>query len=161
MNDILSTFVQAIILAFSLIPLDVQNIFVFNQGAEQYHHTNASVVATVICDTILICTAVFALSFLILEILWLKLSISAVGFIFLVYIRYNTWSQTLVGFTTDSQVFPAKKQILFVIWVWFFSLAIASLNIRKLNKSSIILTMINKIADRLVRSFLYRNTNIV
>ena len=190
MNDILSAFLHGIVLALGLIvPLGVQNIFIFNQGAKQPKFSKAlpSIIAASICDTILICMAVLGISLLILEISWLKLSIFIVGFIFLIYMGYNTWNQPPIDLTMmNSGAFSAKKQILFAIsvsilnphaimdtiivigtsalkyngiakiiftltcilisWIWFFSLAVAGYNIRKLNKSSTILTIINKIA---------------
>ncbi|AFB21023.1 LysE/ArgO family amino acid transporter [Rickettsia canadensis] len=188
-NDILSAFLHGIVLALGLIvPLGVQNIFIFNQGAKQpkFSKVLPSIIAASICDTILICMAVLGISLLILEIPWLKLFIFIVGFIFLIYIVYNTWNQLPIDLTTNSQAFSTKKQILFAIsvsilnphaimdtiviigtsalkyngsakiiftltcilisWIWFFSLAVAGYNIRKLNKSSTILMMINKIA---------------
>ncbi|GAA5252422.1 hypothetical protein KNCP2_07100 [Candidatus Rickettsia kedanie] len=58
--------------------------------------------------------AVLGISLLILEISWLKLSIFIVGFIFLIYMGYNTWNQPL---TMNSGAFSAKKQILYAISV--------------------------------------------
>jgi len=188
-NDILSAFLHGIVLALGLIvPLGVQNIFIFNQGATQPKFQKAlpSIIAASLCDTILICIAVLGLSLIIFEIPALKLSIFIVGFIFLIYMGYNTWNQPPIDLTMNSGAFSAKKQILFAIsvsilnphaimdtivvigtsalkyngsakiiftltcilisWMWFFSLAIAGCNIRKLNKSSMILTIINKIA---------------
>ncbi|WP_341786702.1 LysE/ArgO family amino acid transporter [Rickettsia endosymbiont of Cantharis rufa] len=188
-NDILNAFLHGIILALGLIvPLGVQNIFIFNQGATQPKFQKAlpSIIAASLCDTILICIAVLGLSLIIFEIPALKLSIFIVGFIFLIYMGYNTWNQPPIDLTMNSGTFSAKKQILFAIsvsilnphaimdtivvigtnalkhngsakiiftltcilisWMWFFSLAVAGCNIRKLNKSSTILTIINKIA---------------
>ena len=187
-NDILSAFLHGIVLALGLIvPLGVQNIFIFNQGAKQPKFSKAlpSIIAASICDTILICIAVLGISLLILEISWLKLSIFIVGFISLVYMGYNTWSQPPLDLTINSGAFSAKKQILFAVsvsilnphaimdtmivigtsalkhkgiaqiiftltcilisWIWFFSLAVAGYNIKKLNKSGTILTIINKV----------------
>ncbi|MEY4463754.1 MAG: hypothetical protein RLZZ81_725 [Pseudomonadota bacterium] len=189
MNEILSAFLHGIVLALGLIvPLGVQNIFIFNQGATQPKFQKAlpSIIAASLCDTILICIAVLGLSLIIFEIPALKLAIFIVGFIFLIYMGYNTWNQPPIDLTTNSGVFSVKKQILFAIsvsilnphaimdtivvigtsalkysgvskiiftltcvtisWIWFFSLAVAGYNIRKLNKSNTILTIINKIA---------------
>ena len=50
-------FLYALVLAFGLIiPLGVQNIFLFNQGASQHHFMYAmpSVLTASVCDTLLI-----------------------------------------------------------------------------------------------------------
>ncbi|MFV9847987.1 MAG: LysE/ArgO family amino acid transporter, partial [Rickettsia aeschlimannii] len=109
-NDILSAFLHGIVLAPGLIvPLGVQNIFIFNQGAKQPKFSKAlpSIIAASICDTMLICMAVLGISLLILEISWLKLSIFIVGFIFLIYMGYNTWNQPPIDLTMNSGAFSA------------------------------------------------------
>ena len=59
---------------------------------------------------------------------------------------------TIVVIGTSSLKYNSSAKIIFTLtcitisWMWFFSLAIAGYNIRKLNKSSMILTIINKIA---------------
>lgn len=189
MNEILNAFFHAILLALGLIvPLGVQNIFIFNQGAthQKFQKVLPSIISASICDTILICSAVFGLSLIIFEIPTLKLTIFVLGFIFLLYMGYNTWNQPPLDLTNNSNALSAKKQILFAIsvsilnphaimdtivvigtsalkyqgltktiftltcvlvsWLWFFSLGFAGYNIRKLNKSSTILAIVNKIA---------------
>lgn len=189
MSEILNAFLHGAALALGLIiPLGVQNIFIFNQGATQPKFQKAlpSVITASVCDTILICLAILGLSLIIFEIPALKLAIFILGFIFLLYMGYNTWNGPPLDLTADSKVFSAKKQIIFAIsvsilnphaimdtiivigtsalkyngtakiiftltcvfisWIWFFSLAVAGYNVRKLNKSSMILTIINKIA---------------
>ena len=99
MNDILSAFTYtASLLALGLIVAvsEYRNILCYlNQGAKQPKFSKAlpSIIAASICDTMLICMAVLGISLLILEISWLKLSIFIVGFIFLIYMGYNTWNQ--------------------------------------------------------------------
>ena len=63
--------IHGIILAFGLIiPLGVQNVFVFNQGASQPNIWRASVVLTAsICDTLLILIAVQGVSLVLLTFL--------------------------------------------------------------------------------------------
>ena len=85
MNDILNAFLHGLVLALGLIvPLGVQNIFIFNQGATQPKFQKAlpSIIAASMCDTILICIAVLGLSLIIFEIPALKLAIFIIGFIF-------------------------------------------------------------------------------
>ena len=65
---------HGIILAFGLIiPLGVQNVFVFNQGALQPNFSRALpvVITAGICDTILIVAAVSGVSILVLTFAWL------------------------------------------------------------------------------------------
>ena len=63
--------IHGIILAFGLIiPLGVQNVFVFNQGASQPNIWRRSVVLTAsICDTLLILIAVQGVSLVLLTFL--------------------------------------------------------------------------------------------
>ncbi|MGG4507516.1 amino acid transporter, partial [Heyndrickxia sporothermodurans] len=66
---------HGIMLAFGLIlPLGVQNVFVFNQGATHKKFTNAlpAVITAGVCDTILISLAVAGVSIIILSFEWLR-----------------------------------------------------------------------------------------
>lgn len=120
MNDVLNAFLYAIILAIGLIvPLGVQNIFIFNQGAKQVSFRKAlpSIITASICDTALICAAVLGISLLIFEIPILKLTIFILGLIFLLYMGYNIWNQPPLELKDDSYALSAKKQILFAISV--------------------------------------------
>ena len=70
---------HGIILALGLIiPLGVQNVFVFNQGALQPTYIKALpvVITAAICDTILIVSAVSGVSLLVLTFGWLENIIS-------------------------------------------------------------------------------------
>lgn len=90
-------FLYGLILALGLIiPLGVQNIFVFNQGATQPKLGSAmpSVLAAFLCDTLLILCAVLGLSVIIFTIPWLKKIIFTMGIIFLVYMGWVTWNST-------------------------------------------------------------------
>ena len=90
-------FLYGLILAFGLIiPLGVQNIFVFNQGATQPKLKGAmpSVITAFLCDTLLILCAVLGLSVIILTIPWLKNIIFIVGILFLLYMGWITWNST-------------------------------------------------------------------
>ena len=66
----MEAFLHGIILAFGLIiPVGVQNVFVFNQGATHKAFRNAlpAVITASICDTILILLAVAGVSLIILN----------------------------------------------------------------------------------------------
>src|ERR1700678_1131481 len=87
-------FIYGFFLALGLIlPLGVQNIFVFNQGATQRHFRNAmpSVITASLCDSLLIVMAILGVSLIVLTIPWLKSLIFSVGFFFLMYMGWVTW----------------------------------------------------------------------
>ncbi len=75
--------IHGIILAFGLIiPLGVQNVFVFNQGASQPNIWRAVpvILTASICDTLLILIAVQGVSLVLLTFSWLTNSLYIVGF---------------------------------------------------------------------------------
>lgn len=113
----MTSFLHGFILAFGLIlPLGVQNVFVFNQGATHKKFTRAlpAVLTAGICDTILIFLAVAGVSIVIFRFEWLKTMIFLVGFIFLVYMGWLMWKDTAeVKNDQESNPFSAKRQILF------------------------------------------------
>ena len=69
--------IHGIILAFGLIlPLGVQNVFVFSQGATQPRLLSAlpATITAAVCDTFLILLAVFGLSIIVLQFEWMRLT---------------------------------------------------------------------------------------
>ncbi len=111
-----SAFIYGVILAFGLIlPLGVQNVFIFNQGATQKHflHALPSVITASVCDTILIILAVLGVSVIVLTIPWLKTLIFLAGFFFLLYMGWTTWKSHPAKLTTKKSPLSAKKQITF------------------------------------------------
>lgn len=110
---------HGVILAFGLIlPLGVQNIFVFSQGASQPRLLKALpvTITAALCDTILILLAIFGLSMVILQFEWLRLSLIIGGILFLLYMGYAIWRSTPET-ATVSDALPMKKQILFALSV--------------------------------------------
>jgi L-lysine exporter family protein LysE/ArgO len=109
--------IHGIVLAFGLIlPLGVQNVFVFNQGALQPTYLRALpvVITAALCDTILILLAVFGLSLLLFGSVWLKTILIGAGFLFLLYMGWVTWnSKPGNDFNNVENRFTVKKQILF------------------------------------------------
>lgn len=106
--------VHGFILAFGLIlPLGVQNVFVFNQGALQPSFKRAMpvVLTASICDTILILLAVLGISVLVLKISWLQTLLLAGGFIFLLYMGLVTWRAEPPEESAERESFSPKKQI--------------------------------------------------
>src|SRR5579875_1307365 len=116
-GNMMTSFLHGFILAFGLIlPLGVQNVFVFNQGATHKKFTRAlpAVLTAGICDTILIFLAVAGVSIVIFRFEWLKTMIFLVGFLFLVYMGWLMWKDTAeVKNDQESNPFSAKRQILF------------------------------------------------
>ena len=79
---------HGIILAFGLIlPLGVQNVFVFTQGVTQPSMVLAlpAAITAAICDTILIILAIFGLSMIVLQFEWIRLILIIAGILFLLY----------------------------------------------------------------------------
>ncbi len=107
-------------LAFGLIiPLGVQNIFVFNQGASHKNFVDvlSVIIIASLCDTILILLAVLGVSLLILEIASLKLAIFIIGFFFLLYMGYITWTSASSDFSQKRKIMSIKKQVIFAVSV--------------------------------------------
>lgn len=91
----INAFFYGIVLAFGLIiPLGVQNVFIFNQGVTQKHlsHALPSVLTAFICDLILILVAVLGLSVIVLAMPLFKTIIISIGLIFLLYMAWLTWN---------------------------------------------------------------------
>jgi L-lysine exporter family protein LysE/ArgO len=112
----ISAMIHGLILAFGLIlPLGVQNVFVFNQGAVQPKFTRALpvVLTASICDTLLISLAVLGVSVVVLGQAWIKLSLLGVGIIFLIYMGYVTWKMKPAHNSETVELIAPKKQIVF------------------------------------------------
>ncbi|KHF40499.1 LysE/ArgO family amino acid transporter [Halalkalibacter okhensis] len=109
--------IHGIILAIGLIlPLGVQNVFVFSQGATQSRLRNAlpATITAAVCDTFLILLAIFGLSIIVLQFEWLRLSLMGIGILFLLYMGYSIWrSEPTTSIT--SKALPMSKQILFAL----------------------------------------------
>ncbi len=112
----LYAFMYGVLLALGLIvPLGVQNLFIFNQGANQPHflHAMPSVLTAILCDALLIICSVFGVSVVVLAIPWLKTTILLLGFLFLLYMGWVTWHSKPRTLQPGKKPLPAKKQMLF------------------------------------------------
>ncbi|MEK4849431.1 LysE/ArgO family amino acid transporter [Paenibacillus sp. FSL H7-0756] len=114
--------VQAIlhgmILAFGLIlPLGVQNIFVFNQGAQhpRFRSVMPVVLTSAVCDTLLIAAAVGGVSLVILSLRWVTPVIYGAGILFLAFMGWRIWRSTPAK--DESGRLSAKGQILYALSV--------------------------------------------
>ncbi|KYG91718.1 lysine transporter LysE [[Bacillus] sp. KCTC 13219] len=111
--------IHGIILAFGLIlPLGVQNVFVFSQGAMQPSKFKAlpAVFTAALCDTLLILLAVLGLSVIVYQFEWLRLGLISGGILFLIYMGRVLWTAK-AEVTQQGEALPAKKQILFALSV--------------------------------------------
>lgn len=107
--------IHGVVLAFGLIlPLGVQNVFIFTQGATQPTLIRAlpATITAAICDTVLILLSVFGLSLLILQMEGVRTVLMVAGILFLLYISVTIWrsSPTEAG---DGAALPVNKQIIF------------------------------------------------
>ncbi|MFO1446071.1 amino acid transporter [Bacillus sp. Bva_UNVM-123] len=110
---------HGIILAFGLIlPLGVQNVFVFSQGATQPKLLRAlpATITAALCDTFLILLAVFGLSVIVLQFEWLRISLMIAGILFLLYMGYAIW-RSKPATTETNKALPIRQQIIFALSV--------------------------------------------
>lgn len=108
--------IHGFLLAFGLIlPLGVQNIFIFNQGAahKQWVYVFPAVLTASVCDTLLIFLAVLGVSAVVLEIYWMKTILLSIGILFLLYMGYMTWRSQPGSDTQNKRLFNPAKQIVF------------------------------------------------
>ncbi len=179
---------HGLILSFGLIlPLGVQNIFIFTQGVSQPNLMRAmpAVITAAICDTILIVVSIFGLSLIVLQFESLRLILMLAGAVFLLYMGWVIW-RTQASTIGDNEALTVKKQIIFALsvsllnphalldtvgvigtsavkysgqdqvyfalacivvsWVWFFVLAVVGAILKKLQISTSVLNIINKIS---------------
>ncbi|NQX65290.1 amino acid transporter [Paenibacillus alba] len=115
----ISAFLHGIILSFGLIlPLGVQNVFVFNQGARQRSYFKALpvVLTAAVCDTLLIVAAVAGVSLIVLTFAWLQTALYGFGFIFLIYMGWVIWTSKPSKLAAQP-INDSRKQILFAVSV--------------------------------------------
>ncbi|SLK19232.1 LysE/ArgO family amino acid transporter [Bacillus toyonensis] len=110
---------HGIILGFGLIlPLGVQNVFVFSQGTTQPRLIRAlpATITAALCDTFLILIAVFGLSVIVLEFEWLRLSLMTAGILFLLYMGYVIWKSKPINSETNKAL-QIRQQVIFALSV--------------------------------------------
>lgn len=117
-----AAFLHGFLLAFGLIlPLGVQNVFVFNQGVThaKWRQGLPVVITAALCDTVLITAAVLGVSVVVLRIGWLQVVIKIVGLLFLLYMGWITWrskpSETME--VEGEQTWSIDRQVLFAMSV--------------------------------------------
>ena len=88
--------IHGFLLALGLIlPLGAQNVFVFNQGANQKKLTKALpvIVTAGLCDTTLIVLAILGVSLILMSLPILQLVIYIIGLAFLLYMAWSLWNE--------------------------------------------------------------------
>jgi L-lysine exporter family protein LysE/ArgO len=116
----LTASLHGFLLAFGLIlPLGVQNVFVFNQGALQhrYMHALPIVLTASLCDTLLIGAAVLGVSVLLLASPVFGYMLMGGGTLFLLYMGWVSWKSNPSSGGGRSERFTARRQITFGIFV--------------------------------------------
>lgn len=114
-------FIHGLLLALGLIlPLGVQNVFIFNQGAIQPTLKKAlpATITASICDTVLILLAILGVSLIVMQYDWLRLTLITGGVIFLMYMGFLTWvAKSNSQSDPQSMQMSTKKQIVFALSV--------------------------------------------
>lgn len=111
--------IHGIVLAFGLIlPLGVQNVFVFTQGATQAGLLQAApaAVTAALCDTLLILLAVLGLSMVVMQFEWLRIGLMSAGILFLIYMGLSIW-RTRPASLKNGRALSGRRQIIFVLSV--------------------------------------------
>ncbi|WP_018132390.1 LysE/ArgO family amino acid transporter [Effusibacillus pohliae] len=109
--------IHGFVLALGLIlPLGVQNVFVFNQGALHRRFVAAlpAVLTASVCDMILISLAVLGVSVVVLGSVWVKTVLLGAGLLFLLYMGWVTWHSTPGANGNEAaRTFTPRKQVAF------------------------------------------------
>lgn len=87
--------VHGVLLALGLIlPLGVQNVFVFSQGAlhPRFRSALPVILTAALCDTLLIAAAVGGVSLILLSLEWLTPAVYGAGIIFLGVMGWKIWT---------------------------------------------------------------------
>lgn len=117
----LIAFFHGFLLALGLIlPLGVQNVFIFTQGAVQssYWRVVPVILTASLADTFLILLAVLGVSVAVLQFYWLKLLLISTGFLFLLYMSWVTWKNSASARSQQGQaLWSLKRRILFALSV--------------------------------------------
>lgn len=115
----LQPIIHGFLLALGLIlPLGAQNVFVFNQGANQKKIISALpvIITAGLCDTFLIVLAILGVSLILMSLPTLQLIVYIIGLIFLLYIAWSLWKEKPNNLENYDSM-SAKKQIGFALSV--------------------------------------------
>ncbi len=116
----LPVIMNAFILAIGLIlPLGVQNLFVFNQGAIHGRYSKALpvIITASACDTLLILFAVGGVSAVALSLPAVKTTLIGLGTLFLLYMGWMTWRSKPKSAGASAELVTPRRQIAFALSV--------------------------------------------
>jgi len=116
----MQAFIHGVILALGLIlPLGVQNLFVFNQGVTQPQFWRALpvVIAASVCDMFLILLSVQGVSLLLLQFSFLKIALVGTGTMFLGYMGWLTWNTRVMQDSQPAANLSIRQQVVFAVTV--------------------------------------------
>ena len=119
-----TAFLHGFCLALGLIlPLGVQNLFVFQQGIVQPRFISVLpvIITAAACDTILILLSVGGISLMLAEFMLLKNILLGCGILFLFYMGYLSWRSDGQIAQQRETAFSAKRQVLFAVSVSLFN----------------------------------------
>lgn len=111
--------IHGFILAIGLIlPLGAQNVFIFNQGANQpkYRYVLPAIITAGLSDSLLIIIAVVGVSIIIMSLPILQAIIYIVGLIFLMYMAWTIWHDK-PSTDGEAQIMSPMKQVSFALSV--------------------------------------------
>ncbi|MCC1251541.1 LysE/ArgO family amino acid transporter [Staphylococcus aureus] len=111
--------IHGFILAIGLIlPLGAQNVFIFNQGANQpkYRYVLPAIITAGLSDSLLIIIAVVGVSIIIMSLPVLQAIIYIVGLIFLMYMAWTIWHDN-PSTDGEAQIISPMKQVSFALSV--------------------------------------------
>jgi len=117
----MTAFLHGLCLAIGLIlPLGIQNLFVFQQGVLQprFYCALPAVITASLCDTVLILSAVSGVSLFLFRFTMMKIIMMVCGVVILFYMGYLTWCSSVdTSSLTSMKALSRKKQILFAMSV--------------------------------------------
>lgn len=115
----LSAILHGFILSIGLIlPLGAQNVFIFNQGANQskYRYALPAILTAGLSDSLLISIAVIGISIIIMSMPILQAIIYVIGLIFLLYMAWTIWNEKL-SMNNQVKAMSPMKQVSFALSV--------------------------------------------
>jgi Lysine efflux permease len=111
-----AAFIHGLVLALGLIlPLGVQNLFVFQQGVVQPRFVSVlpAILAAALCDTLLILLSVSGAAAVLVHFAVLKNILMTAGILFLFYMGYANWHARSLAADAAVPVFSPRQQIVF------------------------------------------------
>lgn len=117
----MQAFIHGFILSIGLIlPLGVQNLFVFTQGASQARFLDAVpvIITASVCDTLLILLSVQGVSLLLMKFNFFKMILVLGGVAFLCFMGWVTWNDKAAkGNEETTERVSIRQQVVFAVTV--------------------------------------------